>query len=207
MPAMLAYKMDCPIIVAITKRVRGSYLIHYSDPIYPQAEAPIDEEVRRLMMDALRILEESIQELPGQWLWQHNRWKQQTLDKIRRPFRQDAIAVILPDEQELFETLLPHLPTFREIYPTEFIEFFVPEPFAYRVEVSDVEIKIYETAEDILVRDYRPKLLFNFSKYHAPNGHFRSFSVLKTVSLHELKRASGIEDNLSEMLKKTILNI
>lgn len=205
MPALLSYKMDCPIIVAITKRIEGRYQIHYSDPIYPQPQADIDQEVRRLMMDSLRILEESIQELPGQWLWQHNRWKQQTLDKIRRPFRHDAIAVILPDEQELFESLLPHLSTFREIYPREFIEFFVPEPFAYRVDLSDIEMKIYETPDDLFVRDYRPKLIFNFSKHHGASAHFRSLSALKIVSLSELKRLSGIaSNNLSEILKQTI---
>lgn len=205
MPAMLSYKMDCPIIVAVTKRIQGSYVIHYSDPIYPDPTAPMDEEVRRLMMDALRDLEESIAERPGEWLWQHNRWKQQTLDKINKPFRHDAIAVIIPDEKEAFEHLLPHLATFREIYPTEFIEFFIPEAFAYRVDIHHAETRIYENEEDLLVQDYRPKLLFNFSNYTEPNSHFRSLSVMKVVTLHDLKRYSRSDGNLSEMLKKTIL--
>lgn len=204
-PAMLAYKMECPIIVAVTKRIGWSYSIHYSDPIVPDPKEPIDGEVRRLMMDSLRILEESIAERPGEWLWQHNRWKQQTLDKIRRPFREDAIAIILPDEKELFEKLLPHLNTFREIYPTEFIEFYVPEIFAYRVDLPHAELKIYETPDDLMVDDYRPKLLFNFSRHKGANSHFRYYSVITIVSLHDLQRLSGIKDNLTEMLKRSIL--
>ncbi len=205
-PAMLSYKMDCPIIVATTRRIRGSYSIHYSDPIYPMPNEPIEEEIKRLMMDALRILEESIQEFPGQWLWQHNRWKQQTLDKIRRPFREDAMAIILPDEEKLFDQLLPHLGTFREIYPTEFIEFFIPELFAYKVQLHAVELTTYEKEGDLLVEDYRPKLIFNFSKYGEASSHFRYLSALKIVTLYDLERLSGIKDNLSEMLKRSILN-
>lgn len=204
--AMLAYKMECPIIVATTRRIQGRYSIHYSDPIYPMPKEPIDQEVKRLMMDALRILEESIQERPGEWLWQHNRWKQQTLDRLKKPFRHDALAVILPDEKELFENLLGHLSTFREIYPTEFIEFFIPEIFAYKVKLPDVELQIYETVDDLMVEDFRPKLIFNFSKYKKANSHFRFLSALSIVNLHDLQHMSGVKDNLSEMLKKACLH-
>ena len=205
-PAMLAYKMDCPIIVAITKRIKGKYSIHYSDPIYPCLDETLEEEIKRLMLDALRIFEESIKELPGQWLWMHNRWKQQTLDKIKKRFRHDALAVILPDNLSFLETLLPHLITFREIYPTEFIEVFVPQSHADKIKLPGVEINSYTALDDILVQDYRPKLIFNFTGHHKVSAHFRSLSALEVVTLHDLKRISGIADEkeFGLLLKKAV---
>lgn len=208
MPAMLAIKMECPIIVATTKRIRGEYRIHYSDPIYPAPDAVYEKEIKRLMMDALRDLEDSIKEIPGQWLWQHNRWKQQSLDKIKRAYRHDAIAIILPQEKEMLAKILPHLPTFREIYPTEFIEIFVPTDYADKIPLADVELQRYDSVEDILVTDYRPKLIFNFSKFKRVHSHFMNLSAMHIVTLDHLKRETRIEDEnaLSIILKSAILH-
>src|SRR5580700_1541355 len=98
--AIIAHRTGSPIMVATTRRKKGKYSIHYSDPIWPNPEAPMDQEVDRLMQAALGSLEKSIQEEPGQWLWSHNRWKQQTLDKIKKKFRFEAILIILPQEIE-----------------------------------------------------------------------------------------------------------
>lgn len=207
-PAMLAIKMECPIIVAITKRIRGEYVIHYGDPIYPDPERLYEDEIKRIMMDALRDLETSIKEIPGQWLWQHNRWKQQSLDKIKRRYRHDAIAIVLPQEKELLHKILPHLATFREIYPTEFIEIFVPAEYADQIFLSDVEVRRYDKLDDILVNDYRPKLIFNFSKFSKIKAHFLNLSALEVVTLDHLKNETRIEDEnaLTTILKSSIYN-
>jgi len=54
-PAMLAYKTNTPLIVATTHRANARYTIHYSDPIYPNPDAPKDTEVKRMMDIALEI--------------------------------------------------------------------------------------------------------------------------------------------------------
>ena len=53
-----------------------------------------------MMNESLTILQESIKESPGEWLWQHNRWKQQTPQILYKRFRKDCICIILPDDPD-----------------------------------------------------------------------------------------------------------
>lgn len=76
MPALLSYRTGSPIIVPTMKREKGRYKIRFSPPIWPNLDASSKQETERLMGQALGFLEESIKETPGQWLWQHNRWKE-----------------------------------------------------------------------------------------------------------------------------------
>ncbi len=75
-PALLAYKTNSPIIFAATRRTRGGYRIRYHEPIWPDLTQPVEHEVVRMMDQTLTLLQESIKLSPGEWLWQHNRWKQ-----------------------------------------------------------------------------------------------------------------------------------
>ena len=77
-PAYLAYTTGAPIIVATIKREQYRrqirYAIEYSPPIWPRSSAPQDQEIERMMIQSLHLLEQSIIENPSQWLWLHNRW-------------------------------------------------------------------------------------------------------------------------------------
>ena len=80
------------------------------------------------MMDgALTLLQESIKARPGEWLWQHNRWKQQTPHILYKRFRQDCICIILPDEG--FGGAPPPSPNPEMIYPLAFLSLLVPEKY------------------------------------------------------------------------------
>ena len=87
LPAILSYRTGCPILVATIVRKAGKYYIRYSDPLWPSLKSPFQHEVKRLMGSALSLLEESIQQTPGQWLWQHKRWKQQEGGRLKMRFR------------------------------------------------------------------------------------------------------------------------
>lgn len=101
-PALLSYKTGAPMIFAETIRERdGSYKIHYSPAIYPDKAKPKDSEVRRMMESMLSSLEESISKRPGQWMWQHNRWKQETPADVFYAFRYDSILIVLPEDFDL----------------------------------------------------------------------------------------------------------
>lgn len=202
MPAILSYRTGAPIIVATTKRGKDKYYIHYSDPIYPNNEEPMEKEIDRMMRKSLKLLEESISMAPGEWLWQHNRWKQQTLDKIKRPFRYESICIVLPEEKELFDEIAPHLATFRELYPYEFITLRVPQH--YNAALPDAEIIPYSSEKDLLVKDYRFKLIFNFSKYKKVREHFLNLSAFTVADLEDLKKLAGTHKNFSELLQKAI---
>lgn len=201
-PAILAHRLNLPIIVATTLRKEGKYRITYSDPIWPNPDAPLQEEIDRLMQASLQILEKTIAEEPGQWLWSHNRWKQQTPDKLKKAFRHESILLILPQEQ--IEELLPHLSYFREIYPREFFTVYVPKAFSNQVILENAEIVPYSHDSELFKRDLRFKLVFNFTQIKAIKTHFKKLSAFTVVSLEDLKKCSQ-ETVLPQILQKSLL--
>ena len=188
-PALLAYRTQSPLIFAETRRTSNGYKIRYADPIWPNVEKPIETEIPRIMNEALSLLEKSIQTLPGQWLWQHNRWKQQTPHNISRRFRHDCLAVILPADPLLFTNIAPHLSIFREIYPTEFISLLIPdEHHSKKIPFDPTEIIYYRGAP---LKDFRFKLVFNFTNNPKIASHFLKQSAFEVLNLKDLERLAS----------------
>ncbi len=208
LPAILSHRTGSPIIVATTKRVDGRYQIHYSDPIWPDQSAPLEFEVDRMMRQALALFQASIQASPGEWLWSHNRWKQQTPERIKRPFRHDSIAILLPQDPAQFEALKPHLATFRAIYPREFITLKAPRALATPDLLDGTEIETYESEDELFTTDFRFKLVFNFTGNVRLNRHYSKLAALKVIDLSGLRvcaQATPAED-LSTLLNKAVLH-
>ncbi len=205
LPALLSYKTGAPLITATMKWQEGHYYIHYSKPLWPDKSIPMEKEISSLMERALIPLEESIRENPEQWLWQHNRWKQQPPGKIKKRYRQDAIAVILPKDRILWNKLTPHCKSFRKIYPTELLVFFTPFPL---LEIGD-EIHLYQEYEELLtLRDYRFKLVFNFTGQNILSSHFLHLATLQVVTLEALAQETHntIDTPLSTLLNGAIFH-
>lgn len=180
-PALLSYRTGSPILVATTRRVRGGYKIRYSPPLYPDLTRPLDEEVPRLMDQALTHLQNAILQSPGEWLWQHNRWKQLTPEIVYKRFRHDAIGIVLPEDPAPFREAIE---TLRTIYPTNFLTTYtLPLP-----------------------RDYRPKLIFNFTSSPLVAPHFERLSAFETLDIPALKQLATpyTGDDLSELLKRAL---
>lgn len=205
-PALLAFKTNCPIIFAATRRVKGGYRIRYHDPIWPDLTQPVEQEVIRMMNQALTLLQESIKQAPGEWLWQHNRWKQQTTHNLYKRFRQDCISIILPEVG--FEELLPHLPTLKEIYPLAFLFLLVPEKYRPISLIEADETIYYQSLDQTLLNDLRFKLIFNFTDYKPIHDHYESlsaFEVLDVATLKELAREHlQPHHNLSDIFKRAL---
>ncbi len=203
-PALLAYKTNSPIIVATTRRTPKGYRIRYSDPIWPNQQESAESEVIRMMDLSLTLLQNSIIEAPGEWLWQHNRWKQQTPQILYRQFRYDCICVILPDEKSAFEEILPHLATFKEIYSSNFL--FILAPLAYQniALIPADEIIYYNKKEDLLLPDYRFKLVFNFSSYPVAK-HYLALSAFDVINIPKLRKLAKADSlSLSNLLKRAL---
>jgi len=207
-PALLAYRTNSPIIFAETRRVKTGYRIHYSDPIWPDQSQPMETEVKRLMDNCLTLLQESIKIAPGEWLWQHNRWKQQTPQTIYKQFRYDCIAIILPQEKEAFEKIFPHMATLKRIYDGNFLVFVVPE--AFRDQFAGEEVITYCNMRETLLDDYRFKLVFNFTDYKPIYSHYERLSAFAVLGFDQLKELAKphlteeIKDNLSEILLRAV---
>lgn len=189
-PALLAYKTGAPLIAVTTERINNKYHIHYSPPIWPDTTKPLREEVCRLMDHSLAIFETSIKKFPGQYFWQHKRWKQSSINHVLKKYRKDFILIILPNKEKLLEKILSSLPTLKTIYPRSFFSFMVPEkkkdlPLPFK----NSEIHTYANLQDILVRDWRYQLVFDFIDKRSIRRHFYKLSathVLTERSLHTL---------------------
>ena len=208
-PALLAYKTHSPIIVATTRRVKGGYRIHYSDPIWPDLTKPLDTETIRMMNLSLTLLQESIKASPGEWLWQHNRWKQQTPQILYKRFRKDCVCIILPDEPAQFAAIYPHLATMKQIYPSDFLFLIVPEAFKNALLIPADEVIYYHNLQGILLRDYRFKLIFNFTSYHVKH-HYEKLSAFEVLDIPTLQTLAEPHlpphrlNDYSEVLKRAL---
>ena len=209
-PALLAYRTNTPIMTALTRRVPNGYRICYSDPIWPDLSKPMDEEVNRMMEHSLSILAEEIKKRPGEWLWQHSRWKQQTPQNIYKRFRHDSIGIVLPHDPKLLKILIPHLSTFREIYPLDFILLFAPKNFENTSLIAADDIVFYDNLKDTLIDDYRCKLIFDLANYPPLQKYYLSRSAFEILTLEDLKKLAHphlpthLRDDFSAILKRAL---
>jgi KDO2-lipid IV(A) lauroyltransferase len=204
-PALLSYKTKSPIIVATTKRENGKYIIKYSDPIFPNLEEKKEIEIKNLMDKSLKILENEIKKNIGEYFWQHNIYKQQSLRSIYKRFRLDSILIILPKDQSFFE-IKKHLHIFKEIYPKEFIFILCPDIFENEELIKSEEIIYYNDYKQTLLDDYRFKLIFNFTPYLKIEKHFLKKAAFEILNIKKLQKISTLKTkNLSTLLKKAML--
>ncbi|KPK33490.1 MAG: hypothetical protein AMS24_00895 [Chlamydiae bacterium SM23_39] len=204
--ALLSYKTNSPIIVATIQRKDNKYYIKYSDPIWPNLKNSKKNEIYNLMNQSLSILQNSIKENPEQWLWQHNRWKKQNVENIYKKFRRDSICIILPQKNlKYFEKVIP---TFRKIYNKEFLSIFTPKPIE-TVEID--EIRLYKNIDEIMVKDYRFKLVFNLTEIKKIKHHFKKLSAIDVFDLKNLRKEAQKKypkkefADLNDILKSAIL--
>lgn len=209
-PALLAYKTNSPIIVATTERKNGRYVIHYSDPIWPNLSESLEDQVPKIMEQTLSIFAESIKDNPDQWLWQHNRWKQETPKVVYYKYRYDTILILLPADLPSLSSLASHLATFREVYPEAFITCALHASHQ-NLEFAQPFAKIlYEKPEDLFFTDYSFKLVFNFTQDDRLKKHFLKQSAFKVLSLQDLEYESqfychGLKNpTLSDRIKRTL---
>lgn len=193
LPALLSIRTGAPIIVADIRRENGKYFIQYSDPLYPSPNQEIDS----LMRTVLGVFEKRLLGHPEQWLWIHNRWKQQVPNQLKKPYRQDAFAIFLPNNRFLVE----QVSAFRELYPREFIVCFVPDHLSAQCTLSDAEIVSYKMPCDLLQQDFRFKLLFNFTEYSQIDQHYQKLSVSFIVRLEDLLPAPTLREQLQKTLR------
>jgi len=170
LPALLSKKSGAPIIVATTLREKGKYLVHYSSPIWPTGS------VTEQMREVLGLFEASVAQRPHEWLWTHNRWKQQLPDRLKKCFRHDSIAFIFPNNLEM----LSWLSQIRKYYPREQITLFIP--FGLEPASLEFEIQFYHDIKEVLVIDYRFKMIVDFVHDKKIHKHFSRLSALQTHS-------------------------
>jgi len=185
LPALLAYRSGSPIFVASILRKGGRYSIHYSNPLYADLSQEMSEEVPRLMRSVLTHFEKSVEKHPGQWLWQHNRWKLQRTGIVRRIYRHDALCIAMPQDPLLFHQLWPQVLSLKEIFPDEHLTLLLPSHASPRPIPFAASCRYYNKLADLLIKDYAPKMLLNFTGDPTLSKHYCKLSVLKTLTLDD----------------------
>lgn len=182
-PALLAIKANVPIIVATIKRLSNRYEIEYSEPIFPNLQKPVEEETHRLMSFCLNSIEKSIEKNPGQWLWQHNRWKQEAPKNVYYRFRYDSILVILPNSSFVNE-----VKTLRMIYPKAYITLLVPQERKEEYAFFEGEIIHYTTQAPPFIHDYRFKFIFDLSDQKKLSKKYLKLSAFEVLTKQDLAK-------------------
>jgi KDO2-lipid IV(A) lauroyltransferase len=190
-PALLSYRTNTPIIVATLHREKGKYLIHYSDPIWPNLNESSEKETVRLMDASLHLFEESIKKNPHEWLWIHNCYKQKTPYEVFRRFRMDSVAIFLPDNIEKAKELMPTVHKLKNLYIDNFCYLFAPVSLNPDLLPSFEETFFFKNYSECLRNDYRFKLIFDFTDHLPLQKHYKKFSALKILDLKELKELSA----------------
>lgn len=177
-PALLAYKTGCPIVVGTTTRTSGHYHVTGSAPIWPDTSKPIKEEVPRMMDAAMQILETSIKKRPAEWMWVHDRWKQQGIDHVKRKYRFGFILVTLPKNPDptLFATL-------RKIYPRSFLTYYAPKG----LDIPNETVVTYEKESELFTRDYRFQLVLDYYDSPKLRKHFKNLGAFQALATPDPK--------------------
>ncbi|MCH9625872.1 MAG: Lipid A biosynthesis lauroyltransferase [Chlamydiales bacterium] len=197
-PALIAYKTNSPLVFGSTKRVNNHYIVQGSAPIWPNLEAPLKEEVPRMMDLAMQRLESSIDQTPEQWMWVHDRWKQQGIDHVKRKYRYGFILITLPKNPQKF---LEILPLFRAIYTRSFLTFLVPE--GIEITLKDCEIITYKQPSDLFIRDYRYQLVLDFYDSKKLRRHFLKLGAFKALHLKNMRPHKNLSETIKHKLVKS----
>lgn len=192
-PALMAYKANVPITIVTTTRLpKGKYLYEISDPIWPNMDNPLKKEVKHLMDQVMAGLEKHIAKHPGQWLWQHKRWKQEGYFWIQKKYKGDVLLFILPQDPTLFEYFNQSIDIITKIYTKSFIIFMVPKAYKDQFNTLDCETIFYENPKDIFIRDYRFHLIYDFTNNPKIRTHFLKLGAHKYFDFNHILNKMGL---------------
>lgn len=193
-PALLSFKTQSPMIVAMMTRKEGRYEITYSEPLIPDYTKPLKEEVHRLTIASLNLLEESIKKNPSEWLWIHNRFKLETAQNVFYPFRHDTILIAVNSMKKIRQDLI------KTLYPKASI-------YYYSLDLTDLEnetIKVINSNLS-LPKDYRFKFVINLTEMKKISLHFKKLAAIKVLNCSNLdqiikKRGFGLPKQFDEKI-------
>lgn len=79
-PAVFALRFEAPVLfVAIVRQPSGKYAV-LVEPVPVSRTGDREADIDRIVLDYTRMLERYVREYPGQYFWQHRRWRRQPPD-------------------------------------------------------------------------------------------------------------------------------
>ena len=73
-PALLAYRLGCPLFIVMVERIRGArFMIHVRE-MKLKRSGNLGKDIERTTRDINAVFEAAIRANPGLWMWVHRRW-------------------------------------------------------------------------------------------------------------------------------------
>lgn len=73
--AKFARMGNVPILPVVMERKSAAFhAVHLYDPIFPDLEADVAEDAKRITQQVWDIIEQNVREKPEQWFWHNRRW-------------------------------------------------------------------------------------------------------------------------------------
>lgn len=89
--AMFAVTTGAPVVVAIMRRENGMHTFDHIATLRPNPDAPDRrEEAKRIMREAMALIDEGVRKTPDQWFWYNSRWILQPPKKSKKARRRTA---------------------------------------------------------------------------------------------------------------------
>jgi Kdo2-lipid IVA lauroyltransferase/acyltransferase len=198
-PALLACKTNSPIIVSCTKRIGTRYQVELSDPIWPNSELPLKEDVPRLMNEILFFFENNVKQTPEQWMWVHDRWKQHGIDHIKRLYRHGFVCLVFSD---CTEESIKAAEMARKIYHRSFLTLYAPKGFPTIEGIE--ESHFYENPKELFKRDWRQQIILDFSENKKLRNHYKWLGAFEALDIkrYQKKLRASLEQTLKQLIVK-----
>lgn len=73
-PALLAYRLGCPLFIVMVERIRGARFVIHVREMKLKRSGNLGEDIERTTRDINAVFEAAIRANPGLWMWVHRRW-------------------------------------------------------------------------------------------------------------------------------------
>lgn len=172
-PALLAYKTGSPLCVVTKQREGEKHLHRYSQLIWPDRSKPWKEEVQRIMDEALALVERSVKDNPGEWLWQHRRWKQ-GMAMVQKKYRHDTLLLILNENCQEED-----LKILDSIYPRAAITALIPCPMSLPEKWKWL---VYKDLKEVFLEDWSFQMVIDLVGVKGVRKHYLSLGAFQVIN-------------------------
>jgi hypothetical protein len=153
-------------------------------------------------------VEISVKNNTGQWLWQHDRWKQAGINHVKRKYRYSFILVVFPDDPERCLALMPLLAEVQKIYPRGFLTLLHPA-HTNSGKPEGWQLLTYQSEKELYLCDGRIQLVLDFFDSSSLRSHLKkqgAFVALSPKKLLKLAKESdpNFNGNEEEMVYKAL---
>lgn len=182
-PALLAARCNRPVILSAAHRKDGKYVIVEYPAIWPDLGLKPAERVEVIMNTLWKQIEEHIRTYPGEWLWQHDRWRIHYKTPIKKHLRHRFIKVVCEEKD------VPFLESLASLYEGAEITCYSTAPLGIQLPQQR-----YQDAAELFEDDWKTQMLVDLVGVPGLAAHHKKRSTFATVSADDLSQQQLTEN-------------